>query len=74
MSGKHDVTFPYEITVSLVADVKSQIPSAMCDISPMNVAANLLMNPVPPFDDLKVRRAIAMSICTASAPATTATS
>src|SRR5437879_1196218 len=56
VSGKFDVTFPYEITVPLVGDVKSQMPAAICDISPMNVAANVLMNPVPPFDDLEVRR------------------
>ena len=62
MSGKHDVTFPYEMTVPLVADIKSQMPTAMCDISPMNVAANVLMNPVPPFDDLEVRRALAMAL------------
>ena len=62
VSGKHDVTFPYEITVPLVNDVKTQMPSAICDISPMNVAANLLMNPVPPFDNLEMRRAVAMSI------------
>jgi peptide/nickel transport system substrate-binding protein len=62
VSGKHDVTFPYEITVPLVNDVKAQMPSAICDISPMNVAANLLMNPVPPFDNLDMRRAVAMSI------------
>ena len=48
--------------VPLVGDVKSQMPSAICDISPMNVAANLLMNPVPPFDDLEVRRAVAMAL------------
>jgi peptide/nickel transport system substrate-binding protein len=62
VSGKFDVTFPYEITVPLVKDVQKQMPSAMCDISPMNVAANLLMNPVPPFDDLEMRRAVAMAI------------
>jgi peptide/nickel transport system substrate-binding protein len=62
VSGKHDMTFPYEITVPLVNDVKAQMPSAICDISPMNVAANLLMNPVPPFDNLEIRRAVAMSI------------
>jgi peptide/nickel transport system substrate-binding protein len=62
VSGKFDVTFPYEITVPLVGDVKSQMPSAICDISPMNVAANVLMNPVPPFDDLEVRRAVAMAL------------
>jgi peptide/nickel transport system substrate-binding protein len=62
VSGKFDVTFPYEITVPLVGDVKSQMPAAICDISPMNVAANVLMNPVPPFDDLEVRRAVAMAL------------
>jgi len=62
VSGKFDVTFPYEITVPLVDDVKKQMPQAICDISPMNVAANLLMNPVPPFDDLEMRRAVAMTI------------
>jgi peptide/nickel transport system substrate-binding protein len=62
VSGKFDVTFPYEITVPLVGDVKNQMPSAICDISPMNVAANVLMNPVPPFDDLEVRRAVAMTL------------
>ena len=62
VSGKFDMTFPYEITVPLVSDVKSQMPTAICDISPMNVAANVLMNPVPPFDDLEVRRAVAMTL------------
>ena len=62
VSGKFDMTFPYEITVPLVNDVKTQMPSAICDISPMNVAANLLMNPVPPFDNLEMRRAVAMTI------------
>jgi len=62
VSGKFDMTFPYEITVPLVGDVKSQMPNAICDISPMNVAANVLMNPVPPFDDLDVRRAVALAL------------
>src|SRR5471030_2488010 len=62
VSGKFDVTFPYEITVPLVADIKAQKPDAICDISPMNVAANILMNPVPPFDDLEVRRAVATTL------------
>ena len=62
VAGKFDMIFPYELTVPVVADVKNQMPEAICDISPMNVAANVLMNPVPPFDDLEVRRAVAMTL------------
>ncbi len=62
VAGKFDMIFPYEITVPLVKDVKAQMPDAICDISPMNVAANVLMNPVPPFDDLDMRRAVAMTL------------
>jgi peptide/nickel transport system substrate-binding protein len=62
ISGKFDMTFPFEVTVPLVKDIKDGLPSAQCDMSPMNVAANLLMNPVPPFDDVEVRRAVAMTI------------
>ncbi len=62
VAGNFDMIFPYELTVPLVADVQKQMPDAVCDISPMNVAANILMNPVPPFDDLDVRRAVAMSL------------
>ena len=62
VAGKFDMTFPYEITVPLVKDVKSQMPDAVCDTSPLNVAANVLMNPVAPFDDLEMRRAMAMAI------------
>ena len=62
VAGKFDMIFPYELTVPLVADVKKQMPEAVCDISPMNVAANIHMNPVPPFDDIEVRRAVAMTL------------
>jgi peptide/nickel transport system substrate-binding protein len=62
VAGNFDMIFPYELTVPLVADVKSQMPGVVCDISPMNVAANILMNPVPPFDNLDVRRAVAMAL------------
>jgi peptide/nickel transport system substrate-binding protein len=62
VSGKFDMTFPFEVTVPLVKDIKEQMPTAQCEIAPMNVAANLLMNPVPPFDDVEVRRAVAMTL------------
>ena len=62
VSGKFDMFFPFELTGPLVGDVKKQLPEAICEIAPMNVAANILMNPVPPFDDIEVRRAVAMTL------------
>ena len=62
MSGKFDMIFPFEITVPLVGDIKAKRPDAICEIAPMNVAANILMNPIKPFDDIEVRRAVAMTL------------
>jgi peptide/nickel transport system substrate-binding protein len=54
--------FPFEVTVPLVGDIKANRPDAICETAPMNVAANILMNPNPPFDDIEVRRAVAMAL------------
>ncbi len=62
VSGQFDMFFPYELTVPLVGDVKAQLPEAVCEITPLNVAANVLMNPVPPFDNIEVRRAVANTL------------
>ena len=34
--GKFDMTFPYDVTVPLLKDVKSQAPQAVCELKPMN--------------------------------------
>ena len=62
IAGQFDMTFPYEVTVPMLKDVHSQMPSAICETEPMNVAPNLLITQKPPFDNLDLRRAIAMSI------------
>ena len=38
------------------------MPEAICEVTPTNTAPNVLMNPVPPFDDLDMRRAVAMAL------------
>ena len=62
VAGKFDMTFPYEVTMPLLKDVESQYKDAVCDVTPTNTAPNVLMNPVPPFDNLDIRRAGAMTL------------
>ena len=62
VAGKFDMTFPYEITIPLLKDIKSQAPDAICDTEPLNVAVTMLMVRKPPFDNLEVRKALAMAL------------
>lgn len=57
VAGKFDITFPTEVTIPLVKDVKQQAPNAVCAIAPLNVATNIIINAsAPPFDNLDIRR------------------
>src|ERR1700746_2348162 len=62
IAGKFDMTFPYEVSIPLVKQVKSQAPQAICEVKPMNGRANLLVNPGPPFDNPVLRRALQLSL------------
>ena len=63
VAGKVDITFPTELTKALVADIKKQDPSAVCEIAPINVSTNLIINREnPPFNNLELRKAMALSI------------
>jgi peptide/nickel transport system substrate-binding protein len=62
-AGKFDLTFPYEVTVPLMKDVKSQAPQAICELVPSNASTNLLVNrEAPPFDNPDLRRALALAL------------
>jgi peptide/nickel transport system substrate-binding protein len=63
VAGKFDMTFPTEVTIPLVKDVKSQAPNAICEIEPSNVSTNIIVNSTaPPFDNVDVRRAMALAL------------
>ena len=56
------MTSPYGVTVPLLKDVKKQAPQAICELTPTNVARNLIVNrDEPPFDNPDLRRAMALS-------------
>jgi peptide/nickel transport system substrate-binding protein len=62
-SGKVDMAFPYEVTVPLLKQLKSQMPQAVCELHPTGVARSLLVNRnAAPFDNPDIRRAMALSL------------
>jgi peptide/nickel transport system substrate-binding protein len=63
VAGKFDLTFPYEVTVPLLKDVRNQAPQAVCDLVSSNASTNLLVNrEAPPFDNPDLRRALALAL------------
>jgi peptide/nickel transport system substrate-binding protein len=63
VSGKFDITFPWEVTIPLLADIKSQMPNANCVVTSMNVTTNLIVNrEAPPFDNPDLRRAMVLAL------------
>jgi peptide/nickel transport system substrate-binding protein len=63
IAGKFDMTFPYQVTIPLLRDVKTQVPEAICELRPNNVRSVLQINRnAPPFDNPDLRRAMALSL------------
>jgi peptide/nickel transport system substrate-binding protein len=63
ISGKVDMTFPYEVAVPLLREVASQAPQAKCDLEATGIARSLLINRnAPPFDNPDIRRATALNL------------
>src|SRR3982074_1058429 len=63
ISGQFDMTFPTEVSIPLLKDVKKQAPNAVCVVEPINVATNIIVNSSsPPFDNLDIRRALALAL------------
>jgi peptide/nickel transport system substrate-binding protein len=63
VAGKIDATFPTEMTAALIKDIKTQDPTAICEIAPINVSSNLILNrDKPPFDNADLRKALALSL------------
>jgi peptide/nickel transport system substrate-binding protein len=60
-AGEFDLTYRSDITVPLLADVKSQAPKAQCELTPTGVSVNLIVNRLaPPFDNPDIRKAMAL--------------
>ncbi len=62
VAGKFDMTFPYQVTMPLVKQVKGEAPDAVCQARPTNGTNVLLNQTAPPFDNPQLRRAVALSL------------
>jgi peptide/nickel transport system substrate-binding protein len=63
VSGRFDMTFPYEMSIPLVRDIKQQMPQAICEVTTMNGSTNLLINrDAEPFNNPDIRRALALTL------------
>ena len=57
------MTFPTEVSIPLLKDVKTQAPNAVCVVEPINVSTNIIVNSsAPPFDNIDIRRALALAL------------
>jgi peptide/nickel transport system substrate-binding protein len=56
VAGKVDMTSPYFLQVPVVTDVRNQSPEAICELVPVNVNRNVMMNrEAPPFNSPDLR-------------------
>ena len=63
ISGRFDITFPWEVTLPLLKDIKTQLPNAQCQVTSMNNTTNLILNrDAPPFDNPDLRRALVLAL------------
>src|SRR5712672_3373971 len=63
VSGKFDMTFPFELSVLRYKDMRKRVPDAVCELSPGTVNTHLLINRAqPPFDNPDLRRGMALTI------------
>src|SRR4030081_975448 len=61
--GEYDITFPSDVSVPLMKDMKARAPKAICETITTGTQVNLMVNRVnPPFDNPDIRRAMSLAI------------
>ena len=62
-TGEFDITFPSDVTVALMKDIKARAPNAICELVAPGTQINLMVNRVnPPFDNPDIRRAMSLAL------------
>ena len=62
-TGEFDITFPSDVTMSLIPDIKQRAPKAICETVHSGTQVNLMVNRLnPPFDNPEIRRAMSLAL------------
>ena len=62
-TGDYDITFPADVSVPLMKDVKARAPNAICEMITTGTQSNLMVNREnPPFDNAELRKAMSLAI------------
>jgi peptide/nickel transport system substrate-binding protein len=63
VTGEFDITFPSDVSVPLMKDIKAQAPNAICEMVPTGTQINLMVNRAnPPFDNPEIRHAMSLAL------------
>jgi peptide/nickel transport system substrate-binding protein len=62
-TGEFDITFPSDVSVPLMKDMKARAPKAICGMITTGTQVNLIVNREnPPFDSPDIRKAMSLAI------------
>ncbi len=62
-TGEFDITFPSDVSVPLMKDMKARAPNAICEMITTGTQVNLMVNRVnPPFDNPDIRKAMSLAL------------
>src|SRR3954463_13376417 len=62
-TGDYDITFPSDVSVPLMKDMKARAPKAICEMTTTGTQINLMVNRVnPPFDSPDIRKAMSLAL------------
>ena len=62
-TGDYDITFPSDVSIPLMKDVKARAPNAICEVITTGTLINLMVNRVnPPFDNPEIRKAMSLAL------------
>jgi peptide/nickel transport system substrate-binding protein len=62
-TGEFDITFPSDVSIPLLKDMKARAPNAVCEMIATGTQINLMVNRVnPPFDNPEIRKAMSLAL------------